>query len=225
MAESCDVYFYTLGQKLGSRSIAEAGRAFGLGQAVQSILPGEQKGNIPDPIWKKKVGLGGWSTGDTYNMSIGQGFVTTTPLQIVVMMAALASHGEIRRPYVVDRLVDAEGNTTVVGKPEVRQTMTLQDSTWAALGQSLKDVVSEGTGMATQIAHLDVQGKTGTAQNPHGDDHAWFSAYAGYKGERPSVAICVLVENGGHGGSVAAPIAKAILETALPKREGPEGRN
>lgn len=218
MAESCDTYFYLLGQKIGSQAIHEAALKFGYGQSVQDNLPGENKGVAPNANWKKKMGLGGWSTGDTYNMSIGQGFVTATPLQVAVMMIGVATHGRIQRPFAIESVVDVNGMVRFRTQPMLWRTIDLKDTTWAAIDRSLESVVTQGTGGATRIANLNVRGKTGTAQNPHGDDHAWFAGYAGYIDEKPSVAICVFIENGGHGGSVAAPIVRKMLEVALPPR-------
>lgn len=216
MAESCDVYFYQLGERLGSQAIYDTAYKFGFGQTVQDLLPAEVKGNIPNPLWKKRVGLGGWSTGDTYNMAIGQGFVTATPLQVAVLMMGLARHGSLQRPYVVQKIASEEGKSQSQADPRSWKTVTLKDSTWDIIQRSLRGVVLSGTGGASRIEHLDVYGKTGTAQNPHGDHHAWFAGYAGYKGQPSTVAVCVFIENGGHGGSVAAPIVRRMLETALP---------
>ena len=218
MAESCDTYFYLLGQKLGSQAISETAQKFGYGQSVQETLSGENKGTAPNPAWKKKMNLGGWSTGDTYNMAIGQGFVTATPLQVAVMIMAVATHGQIYRPHAVESVVDMNGQVKFKSTPSLWRTIVLKDSTWEAIDHSLERVVTSGTGGASRIDHLDVHGKTGTAQNPHGEDHAWFVGYAGYKGEKPSIAICVFIENGGHGGTVAAPIVRKMLEVALPAR-------
>jgi penicillin-binding protein 2 len=219
MSESCDSYFYSLGQKVGSQAINEYAQLFGYGQSVQGTLSGENKGVAPSPLWKKKMGLGGWSTGDTYNMAIGQGFVTATPLQVTMMMMGIANRGDIYQLYAVDRIVDVAGNIRVKNNPVLIRKIQLKENTWNMIDQSLENVVTQGTGGATRIAHLTVRGKTGTAQNPHGDDHAWFAGYAGYKNEPPSVAICVFVENGGHGGAVAAPIVKNMLEAALPPKQ------
>lgn len=219
MAESCDTYFYLLGQKLGSQAISDYAVQFGYGQPAQKTLPGESSGIIPNPIWKRRTGRGGWSTGDTYNMSIGQGYVTSTPLQVAAMMAGLANHGVMRRLYAVDKMVESDGSVSYQATPEVLRTVILNDTTWSMVERSLRAVVTQGTGVSTRIQHLDVHGKTGTSQNPHGDDHAWFAGYAGYPGEDPSIAVAVLVENGGHGGAVAAPIVRKILETALPPRD------
>lgn len=216
MSESCDSYFYLLGKKIGSQSISECAQKFGFGRPVQDILTGENKGVLPSPAWKKKAGFGGWSTGDTYNMAIGQGFVTATPLQVATMMMGLATKGQVYRPHVVDRILDSAGNVKYQYTAPLIRGVELKESTWEAINKSLENVVTRGTGGATRIMHLDVRGKTGTAQNPHGDDHAWFAGYAGYRGENPSVVVCVFVENGGHGGVVAGPIVKRMLEAALP---------
>ncbi len=157
--------------------------------------------------------------GDTFNMSIGQGFVTSTPLQVAVMMSGLATRGLLRHPFVVDSIQDFSGKVVYRADSSVWRTISLKDTTWNNIHRSLESVVTWGTGQASRIDHLDVNGKTGTAQNPHGEDHAWFSGYAGYKNQPPSVAVCVFVENGGHGGAIAAPIVRRILETILPKKE------
>jgi penicillin-binding protein 2 len=222
MAESCDSYFYLLGKKIGPQSMAEMATLFGFGQTTQDTMPGENKGVVPSPAWKKKMGLGGWSTGDTYNMAIGQGFSVATPLQVVSMMMAVATQGTLLRLYAVDKIVDVNGNVRMQAHRHVVRTISLKQSTWDAIHESLGNVVTQGTGRITRIPHLDVYGKTGTAQNPHGQDHAWFAGYAGYKGEKPSVAICVFVENGGHGGVVAGPIVRHMLEVALPPRPEPD---
>jgi cell division protein FtsI/penicillin-binding protein 2 len=152
-------------------------------------------------------------------MAIGQGYVTTTPLQLAAMMAGLATRGRMFNPYVVDKIVTPAGEVTFQSQPSLRRQVTLKNSTWDALYPALKAVVTDATGKAADIPYLDVYGKTGTAQNSHGEDHAWFAAFAGYKDEPPSVAVCLFVENGGHGGVTAAPIVRKIFETALPARK------
>jgi penicillin-binding protein 2 len=159
---------------------------------------------------------GGWSTGDTYNMAIGQGFVTATPLQIAGMMAILATKGQLFRPYMIEKISNLDGQEEKSTQPFIKKTVVLKDSTWDSITRSLENVVTQGTGQASFVSYLDIHGKTGTAQNPHGEDHAWFAGYAGYKDEKPSVAVCVFVENGGHGGAIAAPIVKRILESLFP---------
>lgn len=219
MAHSCNVYFYNLGPRVGPDAINKVAHSFGLGERSQNIFPGESSGVIPSPAWKKRKNMGGWSTGDTFNMSIGQGFVTSTPIQFAVVTMALANRGTLWTPYVVDKMIDAEGKVVVQSERKVRKEVQLKDSTWDILLRSMRNVVTSGTGYATHISYLDVRGKSGTAQNPHGQDHAWFVAFAGYPGEKPSIAVCVFVENGGGGGGVAAPVVRKILEIALPERK------
>lgn len=220
MAESCDTYFYLLGQQIGSQPISETATEFGFGQPVQSTLPGEVKGVVPSPLWKRRAGLGGWSTGDTYNMAIGQGYLTATPLQIVSLYQTLATRGRTYEPFMIDSLTDADNNVVDKTQPHLVRDVKLKDSTWDRLLTSLERVVQSGTAGGTRIDYLDVRGKTGTAENPHGESHAWFAGFAGYKGEAAKLAIAVFVENGGHGGVVSVPIARKILEAALPPRPG-----
>lgn len=218
IAQSCDSYFYLLGQKIGPTDISTNARLFGLGEKAQDIFPGEDVGNVPNPIWKRKSGRGGWSTGDTFNMSIGQGFLTATPLQMALMMAAVGSKGRLFRPYVVDKIVQPNDKVTQVSTPKLWRTIELKDSTWENVFKGMRMVVHGGTGKIADIPYLDIKAKTGTAQNPHGENHAWYAGFAGYPNEDPSVAFCVFVENGGMGSGTAGPVAKRILEAAFPKR-------
>ena len=216
ISESCDSYFYLLGHRVGVQRIYETSLQFGLGKETQDLLPNENPGIIPNASWKRKKGYGGWSTGDTYNMSIGQGFVTSTPLQMAMMMSGVVSRGDLWKPYLIERVMDSNNQTLFETKPTLMREIKCNDSTWDRILYALKLVVDKGTGRVSKVRHLDVYGKTGTAQNPHGEDHAWFLAAAGYRGEKPRLAVCVFVENGGNGGSAAAPIARKIIESALP---------
>lgn len=223
MAESCDTYFYLLGQQIGSQAVSEVATQFGFGRTVQDTLPGELKGAVPNPIWKRRAGLGGWSTGDTFNMSIGQGFLTATPLQVVSFYQTLATRGRTVVPYLIETLTDGNGQVVEKAQPRVSREVTLKEATWDRLLKSLEGVVQSGTAGGTRIDFLDVRGKTGTAENPHGEAHAWFAGFAGYKGEAPRYAVAVFVENGGHGGVVSVPIARKLLEAALPISAAPVG--
>jgi len=218
MRMSCDSYFYLLGKAVGSQAIYETSIQFGLGKTVQTFLPGENEGTIPNPAWKRKRGLGGWSTGDTFNMSIGQGYVTVTPLQMAVMMGAVLTRGKIFQPFLIERIFDSEEPDFIQTEPLIVKEVELKDSTWESILYSTQLVVEKGTGKASRVPYLTLHGKTGTAQNPHGKDHAWFIAGGGYPDEEPKYIVCVFVENGGHGGSAAAPIARRIFKAALPPR-------
>jgi cell division protein FtsI/penicillin-binding protein 2 len=127
----------------------------------------------------------------------------------------------LEKTILVQRVVDETGVQTFKAEPSPWRSVALKESTWSQVREGMRRVVKSGTGQACNIPYLDVRGKTGTAQNPHGEDHAWFGAFAGYAGEEPSVALCVFVENGGHGGVVAAAIARPMLEKALPPRTPP----
>ena len=117
----------------------------------------------------------------------------------------------------VDRIVRSDGEETFRGKPEVMSRVQLKDSTWALIREGLHNVVQEGTGQMAKINGAEMYGKTGTAQNPQGKDHAWFVAYATVDNQPSKVAVAVLVEHGLHGASAAAPIAKAVIEAVLRK--------
>jgi len=157
-----------------------------------------------------------WFIGDTLNLAIGQGETLITPMQAAGVIAAVANGGTFYRPYYVDRIIKSDGQLLYPPKgPEKLSRVELKDTTWALIHEGLHSVVEEGTGQVAKITGAEIYGKTGTAQNPHGKDHAWFVAYATINGEPAKIAVAVLVENGGHGAAAAAPIAKAVIEAAL----------
>jgi len=217
MRHSCNVFFYEKGLKVGGPVIAKYATAFGLGAATQIDLPGEKLGLIPQPKLRrdKRVG-GGWHAGETVNMSIGQGAVLVTPMQIARFMSAVANGGVLWKPRLVQRIERPDKGVVWSDGGSVTGHVELSPMVWAFLRQSLWSVVNEGgTGAGARIAGLDVAGKTGTAQmiakskSEKGQDHAWFASFAPV-GE-PEAVVVVLVERGGKGGQVAAPIARKIL--------------
>jgi penicillin-binding protein 2 len=216
MAQSCDVYYYNLGRAVGPDLLEATAKAFGLGEKTGLDLPGESTGLIPGRAWKKKTLKQGWFEGDTLNFSIGQGAVTSTPLQAAVLLAAVANSGTVWRPYLVDHVVSPEKKNIFQRKPEVRRRVVLDDRVWAVLRRAVEGVVQSGSGRGVYRSDLVIGGKTGTAQNPHGEDHSWFSAYASRPGEAPGLALAVFVENGGHGSTAAVPIAKAMIDAFYP---------
>lgn len=223
LTNSCDVYFYNLGIKVGALNIEKYARAFRLGVPTGIPLPDEKCGNIFGPsvrAAKKSY----WFIGDTLNLAIGQGETLVTPIQMAQVAAAVANGGTFWRPYYVDRVVNGDGEDIVKGRPEMLSRVTLKESSWALLNDALKNVVDEGTGKIARIEGADVFGKTGTAQNPHGKDHAWFVAFARLPGQESEVAVAALVEYGEHGSSSAAPIAKDVI-TAVLRGRLPERRN
>ena len=216
LTKSCDVYYYNAGQRAGALNIEKYARAFRLGQTSGIALPDEKKGNVfgPGPRAAKKSY---WFIGDTLNLAIGQGETLMTPMQAAEMIASVANGGIFYRPYYVDRIVRSDGQETFRGKPEELSRVLLKDSTWQLIREGLHNVVQEGTGQMAKINGAEMFGKTGTAQNPQGKDHAWFVAYASVDNQPPKVAVAVLVEHGLHGASAAAPIAKAVIEAILRK--------
>ncbi len=210
LAQSCDVYFYNVGLKTGGALIERYARAFGLGQRTNIALRGEKGGHLFGPETRRKSGKG-WYDGDTLNLAIGQGELTVTPLQLAVAAAALANRGTVWRPHYTQKIAYVDGRPDFVQKPERLGQVYATDAAWDLVQKGMEVVISSGTGYPAKIPGLVVSGKTGTAQNPHGQDHAWFIAYAARPGETPSIAIAVLVENGGHGGVTAAPVAKKMI--------------
>lgn len=220
MAQSCDVYFYQLGLKLGLERWSKFAAACGLGMPLGLDIPNEAGGLIPSKdFFNRRYGRGKWSTGVLLNLSIGQGEVLVTPLQMACLMAALANGGTIYRPRLVKEIRSAGGRVNVQ-QPQVVGHLPLSASSLEIILKSLRAVVRHplGTGRLAAVDGLAVAGKTGTAQNPHGEDHAWFGGFAPADGS-PQIAVVVLVEHGGHGGSTAAPVAGKIIEAYL-KRGG-----
>ncbi len=214
LANSCDVYFYKMGLRVGADLIERYGRIFGLGQRTRIALPGEKSGNMFGPQ-ARRARKAGWHDGDTCNLSIGQGEMLVTPLQMAVVVAAVANRGQMWRPHFVNRIEYSDGRPEYRQKAELLGTIDLKPQTWDLLHAGLLEVVRSGTGVRMQTPGLTIAGKTGTAQNPHGDDHAWFVAYAGKEGEPPTLAVSVLIQQGGHGSEAAGPVARKIIRTAF----------
>ena len=212
MAHSCDVYFYTVAAQIGPAAIERVQRMFMFGRPTGIDLPGEKAGNLYGPT-RRARNKSYWFIGDTLNLSIGQGELLVTPLKLAQFAAALASRGKVYRPYYVSKIVSNQtGKEEQVGKPEILQVAELQPETYEKLFRALKYTVDNGTARRAKIKGVDVYGKTGTAQNPHGADHGWFMAFGAYAGEEPSIALAVFVENGEGGSSAAGPIAHDMLK-------------
>jgi penicillin-binding protein 2 len=216
IAQSCDVYFYTQGLKIGGAAIAKYAKAFGFAAATGIELGTEKIGLIPEPKPRKDKKTRAWTGGDTLNVSIGQGAVLVTPMQVARMMSAVANGGVLWKPRVVQRIERPEHGVVFRDPGHVNGHVDLSPVVWAMIREGLWAVVNDGgTGGQARIPGLDVAGKTGTAQtianskSEKGQDHAWFAAYAPAKA--PEVVVVVLVERGGHGGDTAAPIARKIF--------------
>lgn len=217
IVESCDVFFYNLGLRLGVDRIHEISDLIGLGRVTGIDLPGEKDGLIPSTQWKKKVYGKQWFEGETVSVSIGQGAVWLTPIQLVQLASFVANEGINYKPMIVNRIVSQEGKVIKTFEPVMNTDARLKKETIRIVKDGMKGVVNEGGGTAygSRLEHISMSGKTGTAQSvgekgKNLGDHAWFIAYA--PSDNPAIAISVLVEHGGHGSSVAAPVAKTITE-------------
>lgn len=222
VAESCDAYFYELGIRVGVESLGQYAKGFGLGEETGIDLPGEVSGLIPTPEWKlDKVGER-WYGGDTANMAIGQGYVQVTPLQMAVAVSAVANGGNIVRPHLSLREEVLKGKILKeqVLKEQVRKEQgphvvgrsPMSESTRRAILRGMIDAVNArgGTGRGAALPGIVVAGKTGTADDPpRRRPHSWFVCFA--PAHAPEIALCVMIEQGGHGGETAAPIARRIL--------------
>ena len=217
LVESCDVYFYHVGLRVKVDQLHQMAADFGLGTPTGIDLPGESSGLVPDARWKEKTQHMPWFPGNTVMMSIGQGYLLATPLQLAQLASAVANGGDIYRPHLLKRITDASGAVLEEPAPQVSRRLPCSADTLRAIRRGMTDAVNApgGTGWRARVAGVDVAGKTGTAQNPHGEDHADFISYA--PAEAPRLAVAVVVENGGEGGLTAAPIAKRLYEVYFGK--------
>jgi penicillin-binding protein 2 len=210
IAHSCNVYFYTLGKDLGIEKFNKYMQKFGLGERTGIDLPEEAIGIIPSAQWKEREVKEIWFPGDTINLSIGQGYLLLTPLQVHHMITTIAAEGKVYKLHLVKKIISADGNTVEEIKPEIYKKVNFSPDTFKIIKEGLRQTILEGTGWRVNIQELAVAGKTGTAQNPQGETHAWFIGFAPY--EDPEICITVFLENGGEGGEAAAPIARAMLK-------------
>ena len=217
LIHSCNIFFYQAGLKVGPAAIARYSEAFGLGSPSGIDLGGEKAGLVPFLDGRRRIDGRKWQAGDTVNMSIGQGQVLVTPMQVARMMSAVANGGVLWRPRLVQRVERVDGSLAYSSSSKMTGRVDLSPIVWAFLRQALSGVVNEGgTGGAARIPGVEVAGKTGTAQSvsksdsAKGQDHAWFASFA--PAQDPEVVVVVLVERGGKGGQVAAPIARQIYQ-------------
>jgi len=228
IAESCDIYFYQVGLKVGVDRIATYASELGLGKPTGISLSHEKTGIVPSTHWKRRRYGAPWYSGETLSLAVGQGYLNATPLQLLMLISAVANGGRSYLPRVVERVTDLSGNTLKEYPPLELGKADISEKTLKIIQEALMGAVNDphGTGWACALKGTKVAGKTGTAQVirmaqdfKKGDmdrmplkfrDHAWFVTYAPF--EDPSIAIVVLVEHGGYGGAVAAPIAKKVFE-------------
>lgn len=220
LAWSANVYFYIIGggyqdiRGLGIDRLKKYANLFGLGRVLRIDLPGEISGLFPDPQWKKenRPKNPDWRVGDTYNVSIGQGDVLITPLQLNFATAALANGGKLMRPRIASEIRNGEGEVKRIN-PEILENNFIGTSSLKIVREGMRRAVTSGSASALNDLFVSVAGKTGTAQTEtqvFDKNHAWFTGFAPY--EKPEIAITVFVEQGGGGAKMSVPIAKEILE-------------
>jgi len=216
LRESCDVFFYQAGLDMGSERIGDMGRRLGLGSKLGVDIPNERSGLLIDSAsyekWFEKKGWK-WSAGEILNIAIGQGALLVTPLQQTVMVGTLASGKGLYRPHFLKEIVSPEGEIIKKIEPEKIGEGKVSERTRNIILKGLYEVVNapNGTGRRAIVPGVKVGGKTGSAENPHGDKtHAWFVAVAPL--DNPEIAVGVVLENAGGGGAMAAPIAQKILD-------------
>jgi len=234
LSESCDVFFYRTGLRLGIDRLAWYAKAFGLGVRSGVTLDQEARGLIPSSAWKKKRFGVAWQEGETLSVSIGQGYVLATPLQMAMLTAAVGNGGIRHRPTVLSRVETMEGDVVFQTAPQEigrlpispRNLKIVQQGIWGAVNGE------RGTARRVHLNDIEIAGKTGTSQvvgrkesgddytPPHHRPHAWFVCYAPF--DAPKIAIAVVVENGEHGSSAAGPIAREMVKTYL--RQLPNGQ-
>ena len=217
LAQSVNTYFYYIGggygdfEGLGIDLLNKYMRLFGLGEKLGIDLPGEKDGFVPSIEWKEEVKEEAWYIGDTYHLAIGQGDILVTPLQVNAYTSAIANGGTLYKPRLVREIIHGDGKKEVV-MPEIIGSNFINNENINIVREGMRQTIVSSSGSARSLSTLPVSvaGKTGTAQwNRNKENHAWFTAFAPYN--NPSFVITVLVEEGGGGSAVAAPIAKDIL--------------
>jgi penicillin-binding protein 2 len=199
LAQSCDVYFWTVGGELGIEKIDSYAREFGLGALSGIDLPEERSGLLPTPEWKQKTQHTKWVGGDTYNMSIGQGFVTMTPLQMANSVALIVNEGVIYKPHLLKETRDPDtGKIAYKAQPEILHTSYISRETFQTVQEAMRGVITKGTAKpVVDTKAVEVAGKTGTTEiGVEGQWHSWFAAYGPYQTDNPEdrVVVVVMVE-------------------------------
>ncbi|MCX5870590.1 MAG: penicillin-binding protein 2 [Deltaproteobacteria bacterium] len=234
ISESCDVYFYQVGMRVGVDALAEYANKLGLGRKTQVELENEKSGLIPTKEWKKKKYGVKWQDGETLSLAIGQGFNLVTPLQLCQMTAILANGGKRYVPQLIESVTDADGNVLESFTPKLAGELQENEKKYLALiREGMVEVIqgARGTARAARVEGINMGGKTGSAQVVRLEqykhlkeedipykyrDHALFTCFA--PAEDPEIAVTVVVEHGLHGGSSAAPVAKAVMQKYFANR-------
>ena len=234
LALSNDIFFYwvaggyppTQTPGLGPKKLSEWTAAFGYGDPTGVDLPGEVGVTVPNDQWKRQLYAESWTTGDSYNMGIGQGYVLATPLQVLVASSAIANGGKVMIPQVVYQITDANGGLQKDFKPKVARVLPISPDNMQLVQQGMWSVVNadNGTGITSRVEGVTIAGKTGTAEfceyipeeedcrrddNDNLPTHAWYVGYGPF--EAPEIAVLAFVYDGGEGSATAIPIAQKVL--------------
>lgn len=234
IAESCDVFFYNLGLALGIAKMEYYSAILSLGVPTGIDLPNEKSGVYPSREWKRRVHKAEWYPGDTINLSIGQGFLTTTPLQAAVMIGSIFNGGKVFKPHVVKSILNNKNRVKEEVEPQLVHQISISNNTRQQISEGMVEAVYTfgGTARRAALKEVKVAGKTGTAQvasmkitkayeerkqeiPEKYKDHAWFTGV--FPAENPKYVIVVLAENAGGGGAVAAPIAAEVIKKVVEK--------
>jgi len=217
IAQSCDVFFYTIGggygkiEGLGIERLTKYFKLFGFGSILGVDLPGEDKGLVPDDQWKQTTKGERWYTGDTYHVSIGQGDLLVTPLQLAAATAAIINGGQVVRPHVVDKIIDSDKNVIETIKPKVLQSSFINEENLAVIKEGMRQTVTSGSALLLNNLSVAAGAKTGTAQVAGArSPNAWGVAFAPY--DNPKLVLVVLAENAGEGSQVAIPVIYEALQ-------------
>ncbi len=223
---SCDVTFYELGKRLyelDPNLLPRYARLFGLGAPISLGITGEVAGLVPDPDWKIGELGESWFPGDSVNLAIGQGYLLVTPLQVATMVAAVGNGGTLYHPQLVLKVSASSEEPEQVFEPQKLGQLPVRPETLSAIREGLLGAATGPRGTATHAfegMEVAVAGKTGTAENPDDDPHAWFAGYA--PADDPRIAVVVVIENGGEGSQVAAPLFRQVVEAFFALQRGEE---
>ncbi len=216
ITQSCNTVFYEIGRQLDdidANILPEISRGFGLGKPTGLAELPEAAGVVPDPKWKRETLNDGWSTGDAINLSIGQGFFLTSPLQMANMYNAIANGGALLRPFLAAKVAQPDGKVIKSGERKEIGRLPVPPEAMAMIHIGMKDVISAPNGTAIDAfvgVPIPVAGKTGTAEVPPQPDHAWFASFAPV--DVPKLTVVSMVEYGGRGSKIAAPIARHVYD-------------
>ncbi|HOP07872.1 MAG TPA: penicillin-binding protein 2 [candidate division Zixibacteria bacterium] len=221
--QSCDVYLYQVGLKLGVDNLGRYLSACGFGRPTHIDLPSEAVGLSPsEEYYNNRFGKNKWSQGVVLNLSIGQGEILATPLQLAQFYCGLANDGKVLCPHILKQIRYSDGRVERIA-PKLSFELPFSKKTRDYLMEGIRRVVEGEHGTARRLRNklYSIGGKTGTAENPHGENHSWFVGVAPL--EKPEIVVCAIVENAGHGSEIAAPVVGKIIHSYMEKKMADDG--